>query len=1043
VLKKNTGSQNLSFCLVNATTGAALTGATVTARRTIDGGAQASAGGSVTELGNGQYNFAPSQADTNGDLVGYLFTATNAVPVNLAVRTTAADLADAVRLGLTALPNVASGNSGAIITSGTGTAQLATTSGQVLVQAGTGAGQLDFTSGVVKANVTQFGGAAGTFASGRPEVNSTHWAGTAVGTATVRADLINIAGAAVSASTAQLGVNVVNFGGAAGTFSAGRPEVNATHWAGTAAASANVRANLTQILGTAPTEGGAGRLAGSFTTLLDVASPVLTAASVNQTGDSYARIGGTGSGLTSLAPAATALSTATWTGTLATNLATLASHDPGATLGTSTLTQAEVTGGAYALNSASFAFNAALPLTTQQKADVTAAVPTAAAVTTAVWAAGARTLTSLSGLTVDTVTTLTNLPSVPANWLTAAGAAADFGTEVGAAVLSALGTGSWATSLAPAATALSTATWTGTRAGYLDNLSAGAVATAAALATVDDFVDTEVAAIKAVTDKLDSAVELDGAVYRFTANALELAPTGGSLTAADVWAHSTRVLTAGTNIALAKGTGVTGFNDLDAAGVAGAVWNAATASYGTANTYGALVETNLDAAVTSRMATYAQPTGFLAATFPSVVASTTNITGGTITTVTNLTNAPTSGDLTAAMKASVNAEVDAALADARLDELLAADSDIDGAAPPAVGSVFHELMTKTAGSFTYDQATDSLEAVRDRGDAAWTTATGFSTHSAADVWAAGTRTLTGAANITSTGGTITVSAGAVTVGTNNDKTGYALTQTFPANFSSLSINGSGLVTLADASLTTAKLGTFALAKGTNITGFNDIAATAVVSGGAITTSSGAVSTVTAVTNRVTANTDQLAGQTVTAAAGVTFPASVGTSTYAGADTAGTTTLLSRVTATRAGYLDNLGGGAAALESTAQAVKAKTDNLPTDPADQSLLMAAVAAVETDTQDIQGRLPAALVGGRMDASAGALAAGVITDAAFTVPTLTGPATGVVGFIAQLNRRFFGKSTRDATTIKTYAADGTTVLTTQAYTASGSDETVEAAA
>jgi hypothetical protein len=62
-----------------------------------------------------------------------------------------------------------------------------------------------------------------------------------------------------------------------------------------------------------------------------------------------------------------------------------------------------------------------------------------------------------------------------------------------------------------------------------------------------------------------------------------------------------------------------------------------------------------------------------------------------------------------------------------LDELLAADSDIDGVAPPAVGSVFHELLTKTAGSFTYDQTTDSLEALRDRGDAAWTTATGFAT----------------------------------------------------------------------------------------------------------------------------------------------------------------------------------------------------------------------------------------------------------------------------------------------------------------------------
>jgi hypothetical protein len=63
---------------------------------------------------------------------------------------------------------------------------------------------------------------------------------------------------------------------------------------------------------------------------------------------------------------------------------------------------------------------------------------------------------------------------------------------------------------------------------------------------------------------------------------------------------------------------------------------------------------NLDAAVTTRMATYTQPTGFLAATFPTTVASTTNITGGTITTATNLTNAPTAGDFTAAMKTSLN-----------------------------------------------------------------------------------------------------------------------------------------------------------------------------------------------------------------------------------------------------------------------------------------------------------------------------------------------------------------------------------------------------
>jgi len=76
---------------------------------------------------------------------------------------------------------------------------------------------------------------------------------------------------------------------------------------------------------------------------------------------------------------------------------------------------------------------------------------------------------------------------------------------------------------------------------------------------------------------------------------------GITQTGADkAWSTATRVLTAGTNIALAKGTGVTGFNDISTTDVATAVWNAATATYGTAGSYGLLVETNLDAAVSSR-----------------------------------------------------------------------------------------------------------------------------------------------------------------------------------------------------------------------------------------------------------------------------------------------------------------------------------------------------------------------------------------------------------------------------------------------------------
>lgn len=78
-----------------------------------------------------------------------------------------------------------------------------------------------------------------------------------------------------------------------------------------------------------------------------------------QTGDSFARIGATGSGLTSLAASSTALSTAQWTNTLATNLGTTnttVSTNLDTTVssrGTSTLTQTQVTGGAYSVQSAS------------------------------------------------------------------------------------------------------------------------------------------------------------------------------------------------------------------------------------------------------------------------------------------------------------------------------------------------------------------------------------------------------------------------------------------------------------------------------------------------------------------------------------------------------------------------------------------------------------------------------------------------------------------------------------------------------------------
>jgi hypothetical protein len=73
---------------------------------------------------------------------------------------------------------------------------------------------------------------------------------------------------------------------------------------------------------------------------------------------------------------------------------------------------------------------------------------------------------------------------------------------------------------------------------------------------------------------------------------------------------------------------------------------------------------------------------------------------------------------------------------------------------------------------------------------------------------------------------------------------------------------------------------------------------------------------------------------------------------------------------------------------------------------------------------------------------VAAGGISDASFTVPSLVSPATGPVGYIFQLWRRFFKKVHKDATTLKTYADDSTTIITTQTYTSAGGVDDVGAA-
>lgn len=70
------------------------------------------------------------------------------------------------------------------------------------------------------------------------------------------------------------------------------------------------------------------------------------------------------------------------------------------------------------------------------------------------------------------------------------------------------------------------------------------------LAAIASYIDTEIAALPAM-------------VWAYGTRTL----SGFGTLVADIWSHATRILSAGTNIVLAKGTGVTGFNDLSAAQV--------------------------------------------------------------------------------------------------------------------------------------------------------------------------------------------------------------------------------------------------------------------------------------------------------------------------------------------------------------------------------------------------------------------------------------------------------------------------------------------
>ena len=80
---KANAAQNYRFTMRDSSTKAPITGRTVTARRQLDGGADAAATGTVSEAGNGVYRFAGAAGDFNCVDGTHRFTATGADEVHV------------------------------------------------------------------------------------------------------------------------------------------------------------------------------------------------------------------------------------------------------------------------------------------------------------------------------------------------------------------------------------------------------------------------------------------------------------------------------------------------------------------------------------------------------------------------------------------------------------------------------------------------------------------------------------------------------------------------------------------------------------------------------------------------------------------------------------------------------------------------------------------------------------------------------------------------------------------------------------------------
>lgn len=542
-----------------------------------------------------------------------------------------------------------------------------------------------------------------------------------------------------------------------------------------------VKANLAQILGTALTET-AGQIAAAFKKVFDVAAPVFTALSVNQTGDSFARVGvPVGASISAdIAATKALLPTALVGGRMDSSTGAMAANVLTATaINADAITAAKIADGA--IDRATFAADTGMQTTRSNTAQAGASgsiTLDAGASATADFYKGlivyltggtgsgqGRLITAYNG-TSKVATVVPNWATNPDNTSTFAlvdyagadveawlGATAPANTGDAFARLGAAGAGLTALGDVRVANLDATVSSRSTYAG-------GAVASVTAAVTVGTNNDKtgyglSAAAVQAIWDALTSALTTVGSVGKRIADNLDAAVSSRSTFAGGAVASVTGNV--GGNVvgsvgSVTAGVTVTTNNDKTGYGLSAAavqsIWDTLTSALTTVGSIGKKLTDGITGDIYARL------------------------------------GAPAGGSVSADIAA---AKVDTAAIKVQTDKLVFSvanqvDSNVidwKGATAPAMtGDAFARLGAPAGASVSVDVAAVKADSgaiktktdqfvftLANKVDASIQAAGDFAQGAADKVWSTASRTLT-------------AFGFSVTVGTNNDKTGYALTAAY-------------------------------------------------------------------------------------------------------------------------------------------------------------------------------------------------------------------------------------------------------------------------